>query len=201
MKRSGILGGTFDPIHNGHMAMAELTFTCLGLDELILLPAGNPYFKKGITPYAIRFEMCRLAAEDSACRESFYVSDLESDESRPTYTYETLGRLKEEDPERELYFICGADVLQTIHTWKRTEEIFALAKLAVFEREGSESTGQSAKALKERYPRSECVFINGEVPDISSTMVRNAVKAGEDISGLVSEGVRKIIYENKLYVI
>ena len=189
MKRTGILGGTFDPIHNGHMAMAELALTQIWLDELILLPAGNPYFKKGITPYEKRFKMCLMAAEASAYGEHFSVSDLESDESRPTYTYETLGRLKEADPERELYFICGADVLESIHTWRKPEEIFELAKRAVFERDGSGSVRKSAELLKERIPHAECVFINGEVPDISSTMVRNTVKSGGDVSALVCPAV------------
>ena len=86
MKKTGILGGTFDPIHKGHMAMAELALIQLNLDELILLPAGNPYFKKGITPYEDRYMMCCLAATQSSYRDNLSVSRLEADESKPTYT-------------------------------------------------------------------------------------------------------------------
>ena len=200
MKRTGILGGTFDPIHKGHMTMAELALVQLNLDELVLLPAGNPYFKKGISPYEDRYMMCCLAAAQSVHRDSISVSRLESDESKPTYTYETLARLKERDPDSELYFICGADVLQSIHSWRQPEDIFAQAKLAVFERDGSESVRQSAENLKESFPQAECVFISGEVPDISSTMVRETVRSGGVITKLVSPAVAEYVYEKELYL-
>ena len=182
------------------MAMAELALVQLNLDELILLPAGNPYFKKGITPYEERYMMCCLAAAQSAYKEHISISRLEADESKPTYTYETLAKLKERDPETELYFLCGADVVESIHSWRQPEDIFALAKLAVFERDGSESVRQSAEKLKERFPQAECVFISGEVPDISSTMVRETVRSGGDFSDLVSSAVREYIYEKELYI-
>ena len=199
MKRIGILGGTFDPIHKGHMAMAELALVQLNLDELVLLPAGNPYFKKGISPYEDRYMMCCLAAAQSEYRDSISVSRLESDESKPTYTYDTLARLKERDPDSILYFLCGADVLESIHSWRRPEDIFAQARLAVFERDGSESVRASAEKLKESFPQSECVFISGDVPDISSTKVRETVKSGGVISKLVSPAVGEYIYEKELY--
>ena len=199
MKKAGILGGTFDPIHNGHMAMAERAIEQLGLDEMILLPAGNPYFKKGITPYEERYEMCKRAARESRYAQKMSVSRLEADESKPTYTYVTLGAVKESDPETELYFLCGADVLQSIDSWRNPEGIFAVAKLAVFERDGSESVRRSALALKEKYRDADCVFISGDVPDISSTMVRECVKKGESIEGLVSTAVREFIEGRRFY--
>ena len=200
MKKTGILGGTFDPIHNGHMAMAELALRQLNLDELVLLPAGNPYFKKGITPYEDRYKMCCLAASQSSYRDNISVSRLEADESKPTYTYETLAKLKEADPEAELYFLCGADVLESIQTWRQPEDIFALAKLAVFERDGSESVRLSAEKLKEQFPQAECVFISGDVPDISSTKVRETVRSGDPADELVSSAVGGYIKENRLYI-
>lgn len=200
MKKTGILGGTFDPIHNGHMAMAELALRQLNLDELVLLPAGNPYFKKGITPYEDRYRMCCLAASQSSYRANISVSRLEADESKPTYTYETLAKLKEKDPETELYFLCGADVLESIQTWRQPEDIFALAKLAVFERDGSESVRLSAEKLKEKYPLAECVFISGDVPDISSTLVRETVRSGGMTDELVSSAVGEYIKEKGLYI-
>ena len=199
MKRIGILGGTFDPIHNGHMAMAELALRQLNLDELILLPAGNPYFKKGITPYENRYMMCCLAAAQSSYRDNISVSRLEADESKPTYTYETLAKLKERDPEAELYFLCGADVLESIQTWRQPEDIFVLATLAVFERDGSENVRLSAEKLKEHFPQAECVFISGDVPDISSTLVRETVRSGGMTDELVSSAVGEYIKENGLY--
>ena len=199
MKRTGILGGTFDPIHNGHMAMAELALVQLNLDELVLLPAGNPYFKKRISPYEDRYMMCCLAAAQSEHRGSISVSRLEADEGKPTYTYDTLARFKERDPDSILYFLCGADVLESIHSWRQPEGIFAQAKLAVFERDGSESVRLSAEKLKESYPQAECVFISGEVPDISSTMIRESVKSRGTIADLVRPAVGEYIYEKKLY--
>ena len=199
MKKTGILGGTFDPIHNGHMEMAEMAVRQLELDELILLPAGNPYFKKGITPYEDRYKMCSLAAANSAYRDRISVSRLEADESKPTYTYATLAAVRESEPEMELYFLCGADVLESIHSWKNPEGIFAAAKLAVFERDGSESVRQSALKLKEAFPQAECVFISGDTPDISSTMVRERVKRGESIEGLVCAAVAEFIESREFY--
>lgn len=199
MKRKGILGGTFDPIHNGHMAMAELAIEQLKLDEMILLPAGNPYFKKGISPYEDRFKMCCLAAAESRYNGIFSVSRLEADEGKPTYTYVTLSLLKQEDPDAELYFLCGADVLESIHSWRKPEGIFAVSKLAVFERDGSESVRHSAEVLKEKYSDAGCVFINGDVPDISSTLVRESVKKGKSIEGLVCVGVAEYIESKKFY--
>ena len=199
MRKKGILGGTFDPIHNGHMAMAELAIEQLKLDELILLPAGNPYFKKGISPYEDRYKMCLLAAAESRYKECFSVSRMEADESKPTYTYITLSEIKRGDPDAELYFLCGADVLESIHSWRKPEEIFTAAKLAVFERDGSESVRRSAAVLKEKIPHAECEFISAHAPDISSTMVRETVKSGGDISALVCPAVAEYIKHNGLY--
>ncbi|MCR5249171.1 MAG: nicotinate-nucleotide adenylyltransferase [Lachnospiraceae bacterium] len=198
MERIGILGGTFDPIHEGHMGMAVLAAEQLSLSRLLLLPAGNPYLKKGITPYEQRYEMCCLAAEREK-RIVIEVSRLEADESRPTYTFETLEFLAEREPEAELYFICGGDVLGSIGSWREPERIFAKATLAVFSREGSSALKDSAAALQETYPEARIVFISGKVADISSTMVRERVKKGQDIRGLVPSSVEEYIREKGLY--
>ncbi len=196
----GVLGGSFDPIQNAHVGMARLAAKELSLDLLLLLPAGNPYFKKGVTPYAHRLAMTEAAArrleQEGICAE---VSRLEEDESRPSYTCDTLAALKEQYPEAKLYFICGADVLKTIHTFRKPEQILELAGLAVFDRGKDPEFDSALAAFHERFPEGECVSLRGELPDISSTLVRECLKKGEDISELVTPEVAEYIRVQGLY--
>ncbi len=196
----GVLGGSFDPIQNAHVGMARLAAKELGLDLVLLLPAGNPYFKKGVTPYAKRLEMTEAAAR-SLVEEGYRaeVSLLESDESRPTYTCDTLKILHEQYPEAKLYFICGADALKTIHTFREPEQILRLAGLAAFDRGKDPEFEKALAEFHERFPKAECVPLRSELPDISSTMVRERVSAGGDISELVPPEVAAYIAVHGLY--
>ena len=196
----GVLGGSFDPIQNAHVGMARLAAEELSLDLVLLLPAGNPYFKKGVTPYALRLAMTEAAAKcliQEGIRTE--VSLLEADESRPTYTCDTLAELRRQYPEDEIFFICGADVLKTIHTFRKPEEILRLAKLAVFDRGKDPEFDTALEAFHERFPEGECVPLRGELPDISSTLVRERIKCGEDISELVPPEVAEYIESQGLY--
>ena len=196
----GVLGGSFDPIQNAHVGMARLAVKELGLDLVLLLPAGNPYFKKGVTPYEKRLKMTEAAARslvDEGYRAE--VSLLESDESRPTYTCDTLKILHEQYPEAELFFICGADVLKTIHTFREPEQILRLAGLAAFDRGKDPEFEKALAEFHDRFPEAKCVPLRGELPDISSTMVRERVRAGGDISELVPPEVAEYIAAQGLY--
>ncbi len=196
----GVLGGSFDPIQNAHVGMARLAAKELSLDLVLLLPAGNPYFKKGVTPYALRLAMTEAAALRLR-REgiSAEVSRLESDESRPSYTCDTLAALHKQYPDSELYFICGADVLKTIHTFREPELILRQAVLAAFDRGKDPEFEKALKEFHERFPEGECVPLRGELPDISSTMVRERIRKEEDISELVPPEVAKFIAAQGLY--
>ena len=225
IQRIGILGGTFDPIHNGHLAMAKAAVAALHLDLLLFLPAGNPYFKKNITPYHLRYEMVSRslkATGDPALR----ISSLEANETKPTYTYETLQIIKQLYPGAELFFLCGEDVVETIHTWKCPELLFDRAVLSVFSREFGEipksplsqdfpspndhkmaekepRSGRLlhlCEELKQKYPNVRIQIIPVDTPDISSTMVRQMAKNGDSVRALVPAAAAEIILKEKLYL-
>ena len=202
--RIGILGGTFDPFHNGHLAMAEEAVRLLSLDRMLVIPAGNPYFKGKITSYEIRRKMAEAAFMDHDL-SVYTVSDLEADTSKPTYTYLTLKRIHELFPGSRLFFLCGEDVFSSIGTWKEPGEILKEATLAVFGRSGTGNKARSfsekdTESLKKIYEGAECVFPGADIPAVSSTMIRELVSRGEDIKDLVPEGVGRLIKEKGLYL-
>ncbi len=204
----GILGGTFDPFHNGHLRMAEEAVKGLLLDRILIIPAGNPYFKGKITPYELRRKMVKAAFRDHDL-SVFTVSDLEADTEKPTYTYLTLKRIHELYPGSPLYFICGEDVFSSLPSWKCPEEILSEAVLAVFRRSAPEEDPEDKdlsfyekgkESLKRIFPGAECVFLEADIPAVSSTLIRERVLRGEDMKDLVPEGVEKIIRKNRLYM-
>ena len=214
MIRIGILGGTFDPIHNGHLTMARLAYEELNLDKLLVIPAGRPYFKGRITPYDMRCEMVRIALEEIAGTEAgrgetpflnIELCLLESDQEHPTYTYQTLNRLKKEYSDSELFFICGMDVLTSIGSWMKPDEVLRMATLAVFGREPDSGDWQNIgaddrhKTLTDICPEARCVFLHGHIPPVSSTQIRELVSRDELIDDLVSAKVVEYIRSKSLY--
>lgn len=180
----------------------------LNLDRVYIIPAGNPYFKKNITPYALRYDMLRetlLQEKDSR----FVLSDMEADESKPTYTFETMETLQSAFPGAKIYFLCGADVLAQIHSWKNPERILKVAELAVFSRISEEeqlSRGDTdsymknlADAFYRQFPEGRCRLLKGLIPDISSTMVREHVRNGQSVKELVPAAVQNSIEKYQLY--
>ncbi|MCR5503588.1 MAG: nicotinate-nucleotide adenylyltransferase [Lachnospiraceae bacterium] len=206
LQKIGVFGGTFDPFHNGHLAMAKEAVRELSLDRLLVIPAGNPYLKGRISPYGIRFEMADAALR-TLSDPRYEISDLEADEEKPTYTYLTLQKLHKEYPESRLFFICGRDVFNGIRNWRSPDRILKEAALAVFRREGSGKEGlppeedlkKEAEGLKEIFEGASCVFLDSVIPPVSSTMIRDMISGGKDISGLVPEGVERIIRKKGLY--
>lgn len=205
----GIMGGTFDPVHNGHLEMMKAAREALSLDLLYIIPAGNPYFKKEITPYPVRYEMMETALE-SIHDVRFRISDLESDENMPTYTYHTLEILKSRHPQAQLFFICGADVLETIHSWRYPEIILKLAALAVFSRidrnqtatehaQKMEMLARLKAQLTASFPDAACCLLEAEIPDISSTMVREKCRKQEPVDELLPAQVIQFIRDRALY--
>lgn len=202
MKRIGILGGTFDPIHNGHLSMATAAYEELGLDKLLVIPAGRPYFKGHITSYDVRCDMIRIALESIRTgRDDGHVaagldvelSTLESDQENPTYTYQTLDRLHRDHPESELFFICGTDVYRSIDTWKKPEEVMRLATFAVFARDRETAASISVS------PDARCVILSAHIPDVSSTQIRDRISRNEPVDDLVPAGVAEYIGSHSLY--
>lgn len=186
----GIFGGTFDPVHTGHLAAAERVREDAGLDAVVFMPAGVPVFKldQKVTPGEDRLEMCRLAI---AGNPYFDVSDIEVRRQGNTYTYETLRQLRHHYPDNvELFFIAGADAILTVGKWRNAKELMQLARFIAMTRPGY-SIDDAQKP--------DAAFL--EVPglNISSSYVRTCVETGKTIRYIVPEPVRTYIEEHGLY--
>lgn len=195
MPKLGILGGTFNPIHVGHIEMAEAAKSALGLDRVLFIPSGNPPHKKrnGITDAKIRFEMVQKSVEGI---DGFTAYDYEINKESFSYTAETLEHLS--DHETELYFILGADSLDYIENWHRPDAIFRLAAIAVFGRDDFDSQ-KKAENLKKKFG-GRIIFLKDKITDISSTKIRMMCDMGLDISAYVPKGAREVITANRLYL-
>jgi len=194
--RVGILGGTFDPVHVAHLILAEGAREALALDEVLFIPAGEPWRKSGraITPAEHRLAMLRLAVEGN---EAFGISDIELRRSGPTYTADTLEELAGERLDDEFYFIVGADALADLPSWHEPERIVAHAVLAVAPRELQE-VNVAALNLPGLAARIEA-FPLPRI-DISSTDIRARVAAGASIRYLVPDAVERYIRAHGLYM-
>ncbi len=188
----GLLGGTFDPPHNGHLRVAEDVRRGLGLDRVLLLPVRVPPHKHAarVTPAALRLEMVRAAVADVAGLE---VSGVELEREGPSYTVDTLRRLRDERPDTDLTFIVGADQLAEMADWKEPEEISALATLAVMNR------GDVAPAEPDWNLTLEWTAVSVTPLDVSSTEIRRRVAEGRPVGHLVPAEVLRIIEREKLY--
>lgn len=198
MQKIAIYGGTFNPIHNGHIHLAKQFARLLDLDKVILIPTYVPPHKQdvGLTPAEDRLAMCRLAASDPI----FEVSDIEILREGLSYTVDTLQELKMQYPESEFYLLTGEDMFVTIRNWYRAETICSLATICAAPRgtAGLEPLLQYARVLEQNGAKT--IIKNIDYLPISSTMVRSAVKNGESISGLVPPAVADYIVKNNLYL-
>ena len=199
-KHIGIMGGTFDPIHNAHVALGECALRELKLDEIWFMPAGNPYFKKkrNVTPGEVRCRMTELALLG---KERMRMSDFEQHWHGETYTADTVTQLHAEYPFAKFFFILGSDSLYQIEHWYRPDMIMKLATLAVADREFADrprSLREQAKYLAEKYQADIRVLSFPEM-DLSSTEIRNMVKRGENIAAYVPVEVNRYIIEHGLY--
>lgn len=196
----GILGGTFDPIHNAHLYIGYEAKMQLVLDKVIFVPAGIQPFKqdKKITDGALRYEMIKEAVQSY---EGIEVSDYEINRSDVSYTYRTLQYFKENSDENtEIFFITGADCLMTIETWKEAEKIFSLCSLVVFMRGGADKDKllEKKRYLEEKY-KIKIIFLDLNSLEISASDIRERVKQNKKIDFFVPQCVKKIIDQNNLY--
>ncbi|ADY56741.1 nicotinate-nucleotide adenylyltransferase [Syntrophobotulus glycolicus DSM 8271] len=198
-KHLGIMGGTFDPIHYGHLVAAETARTVFGLDNVLFIPTGIPPHKNHcpVTDPNLRYEMVRLSIRDNSY---FKVSRLEIERDGPTYTIDTLRTLKGLFPQQELYFITGSDVLEDILAWREPNEIIRLARIIGASRPGYDA-GDSLKRIYDLYPEVKGRITELEIPAlaISSTDIRIKVKNQRSIRYLLPEEVRLYIKNNHLY--
>lgn len=186
VKRVGIYGGSFNPIHLGHIGIIRYVLSKKKLDKLIVVPVGNPSHREGLISSRIRMEMAV-----AACRniEGVEVSDIEIREAETSYTYETLMKLKKIYPEAEFYEIIGEDSADYLHEWKDYHKMIEETKFIVLRRSGWGYTST--------HPNIE--VLQSPIFPYSSTEVREAIKGGRDTSSMISSEVADIIRKYRLY--
>jgi nicotinate-nucleotide adenylyltransferase len=195
--RVGILGGTFNPPHLGHLVCAQEAYRELDLDRVMLIPARIPPHKPvDDEPGAEhRLELCRLAAQDD---ERFSVSDLELGREGPSYTVDTLELLSNDTPNSELFLILGGDIAAGLPEWHRAERVLELATPAIAKRRGT-SRGSVQQALSSLPGGERARFFQMPPMGVSSTMIRRRVAAGQPIRYLVPDRVVRYIERHGLY--
>ena len=195
--RVGILGGTFNPPHLGHLVCAQEAYLQLGLQRVMLIPARIPPHKpvEDEPGAEHRLELCRMAIRDD---ERFTVSDVEIHRTGPSYTVDTLKELKSHAPDNQLFLIVGGDVAAGLPQWREPEEVLSLATLAVAKRRGT-SRAAVAGALDRLAGGERAEFFRMPRIGVSSTMIRRRVRAGQPIRYLVPDAVAGYIDEHQLY--
>lgn len=197
--RIGIYGGTFNPIHNGHLKLAELAYRECGLDKVVFMPSGSSYLKDHVLSVDLRYQMVLLAIEGI---DYYAASDMEIRRKGPTYSYETFEQLHQKHPKDEFFFIMGEDSLRYIEQWKEPDRLMKACSLIVAARQGETASaepdlGQYAVYLEEKYHTEIiCIRMNDEN---SSSRIRRCVKDGEEIGRMVPETVKNFIINNCLY--
>ena len=194
----GIYGGTFDPIHLGHISIAKAVRSELGLDKLYFVVAADPPHKPNSerTPAQVRLEMAKITLKNVP---GLYASDVEIKRGGKSYTVETLAEMKKRYRDSELYFIVGADMLANFPTWYQPAEILRLAKLVAVQREGqAEDLPALAEAIKTQFG-GEIVISKACGPEISSTEIRTRIAEARPIRDITAYKTELYIYENLLY--
>ncbi len=194
--RIGIMGGTLDPVHNGHLCIAEAVLKHLGLDRIMLLPAGDPPHKAKPTLKTDRLSMAKLAVEGN---KDIFVCGIEIFREGTTFTVDTLTELSYWNPSTEWFYIIGADTLDVLDTWRNLKGVSEKCTFAVVGRADEAPDENRAAYLSETYG-SRFVFVPVNGPDISSTDVRTRAAKGEDISDVVPQAVASYIRKNGLYI-
>jgi nicotinate-nucleotide adenylyltransferase len=199
MMRLGLFGGTFDPVHFGHLLLAEQCREQCRLDEVWFLPAGAPPHK-GSAPISsgkARAEMLELAA---AGNPQFRVNRMELERQGTTYTVETLEQLHADNPDRELFFLIGADSLAELTTWRAPERIVELATIVAVNR--GDRPLPDVAPLERRYGaafRSRIQFVTMPGIELSSTEIRRRARAGQSVRYMTPRAVEMYIAEHRLY--
>ena len=197
--RLGVFGGTFDPIHNGHLIVAEHVRTEMDLDRMLFVPAGQPWFKDGqtLTGGYHRLEMTRLGTSENA---HFAVSDMEVRRDGPTYTVDTLVALREQMGEgAEMFLIVGIDALNELHRWRSPSDVLDIATLVGVPRPGAEMVDRAALDSIRDGAANEVVIVDGPLVDISAADVRWRMSEGRSVRGLVPRAVEDYAKRHGLY--
>lgn len=197
MQKIAIFGGTFNPIHKGHIKTALYFKDKLNLDKVIFIPTFIPPHKEmseEIDP-KIRFDMCCIETNKYTF---FETSNIELLREGPSYTIDTLYELKKIYNDSKLYIIMGADMFLTIEKWKNHQEIFKLATICTVPR-NNKNLEILLNTKKKLISKAECIIYNAPLIDISSSEIRKRIFENKNISGFVSKEIEQYIYKNKLY--
>ena len=192
--RLGILGGTFDPVHFGHIKTAEYCKEKLNLNLILFIPAGCPPLKKAFADYIHRVEMVKLAIDEY---KYFKVSEFEKkkEENHPTYTYDTLRTIKKLYPKAEIIFLVGTDNVLEIKRWYKYKDLFKFAKFVVVSRDVS-----SRQSWRNLDYYNKLHFINMPLINISSHTIRHNIINNISIDGFLPKKVEKYIKKNQIYL-
>jgi nicotinate-nucleotide adenylyltransferase len=190
-RRFGIMGGTFDPVHHGHLVAASEVQSLYALDEVAFVPSGQPWQKArtDVSPAEHRYLMTVIA---TASNPRFWVSRVDIDRPGPTYTIDTLRDLAAQHPDAELFFITGADALEQILSWKDADELFELAHFVGVTRPGYVLSD-------DHLPRDAVSLVEVPAMAISSSACRERVRADRPVWYLVPDGVVQYIAKHRLY--
>ena len=192
-RRLGILGGTFDPPHAGHLAAAVAVQTQVGLDDVVLMVANEPWQKvsdRQVTPARLRFEMTDALVQGMS---GLRADDREIRRGGPTYTVDTLEEILAEQPDTEIFLIIGADTAQRLETWHRPSDVVRLSTIVIVNRNDSNNTALGF--LRD----ARVVNVSMNPVDVSSSAIREAVARAESIDSATSASVASIIRDHSLY--
>ncbi len=199
-KRVGIMGGTFNPIHLGHLILAENAYEELDLDEVLFVPSGNSYMKEygDVLDAKTRIDLVGEAIEDNS---HFALSRIEVDRGGNSYSYETIATLKAENPDTEYFFMIGADSLFMIDKWMCPEKIFGEVTVAVAIRGGysEDELEDEIKKLEEKY-NTKIIRLHSRSVDISSSQIRERVRNGKSIRYMTHYKTAEVIKKKHLYI-
>jgi nicotinate-nucleotide adenylyltransferase len=191
-----MVGGTFDPIHLGHLAAARAAIDCAALDRLLFIPSGRPPHRDGAVASAEqRLQMCRLALDGDP---RFGVSDIEIRREGLSYTADTLQQLTHEHPGDELFLVLGWDAARLFSSWHRPDEVRSLASVVVVTRPGSSAPDATELQAAGLDPKTTILCVR-PTPDISGSALRREIAEGRAVGDRLPEAVARYIAKNRLY--
>jgi nicotinate-nucleotide adenylyltransferase len=197
----GILGGTFDPVHNGHLALGEAARTGVPLDRVILVPAGQPWLKlKEAQPVSSAAHRLAMVRQAILGKPYFEISTREMERPGPTYTVDTIAEFGQAAAGgTELYFIVGSDSLDQLPRWHEAERLVRLCRIVAVPRAGC--LGPDLEELNRRVPgfRESLVWVEHSVPGVSASDIRHRIAAGQPYAHLVPPAVAEYIEKHRLY--
>lgn len=195
MKKIGVFGSSFNPIHIGHLIISEQARIRLNLDKVLFIPTANPYHKKvELLDYDIRFKMVEDTIKDNGY---FEISDIERNYNKNSYSYDIMNMLKTKE-DANYYFIIGSDSFNYINEWYKYEELLQIVNLVIFKRPGYDIDLEKLKEYK-KTTKKEIIYYSDLQIEISSTYIRNSIKKGILPKYILHDYTLEFIKENKLW--